>query len=233
MIEAGAWGLFAASSLLAGALLSFTGWISGRPLRVVTAFGAGVLISAVAYDLVGEAVLKSATGTSVAAGFVLGSLVFYGITSLVVRWSSGRSQGTGILIGAALDSVPESAVLGVSLLAGGGVSVAVLAAVFVSNLPEGLASSTGLTAAGHNRRQIIGAWLIVVAVSGLVAAISYGALGGAGDDVIAFMEAFAAGAILTMLADDMIPNAYKAGDKLPGLATAAGFAVAALLSFNT
>jgi len=233
MFEAGAWGLFAASSLVLGAILSFTGWIRARPLRLVTAFGAGVLISAVAYDLVGEAVLRSATGTSVAAGFVLGSLVFFGVTSLVERWSSGRSQGTGILIGAALDSIPESVVLGVSVLAGGGVSVAVLAAIFISNLPEGLSSSTGLTAAGHGRGEIIGAWLVVVAVSSLVAAISYGTLGVAGGDVIAFMEAFAAGAILTMLADDMIPSAYVAGDKLPGLATAAGFAVAALLSFST
>jgi ZIP family zinc transporter len=81
--------------------------------------------------------------------------------------------------------------------------------------------------------EIIGAWLVVVVISGFAAAISFGALGGAGDDVIAFIEAFAAGAILTMLADDMIPNAYKAGDKLPGVAAAAGFAVAALLSFNT
>jgi ZIP family zinc transporter len=233
MIEAGAWGLFAESSLVLGAILSFTGWIRGRPLRLVTAFGAGALVSAVAYDLVGEAALKSATGTSVAAGFVLGSLVFYAVTSLTERWTSGRSQGTGIFIGAVLDAVPTAVVLGVSLLAGGGVSVAVLAAVFISNLPEGLSSSTGLAAAGHGRGQIIGAWLIVVAVSGLVAAISYGALGGAGGDVIAFMEAFAAGAILAMLADDMIPSAFVAGDKLPGLATAAGFAVAALLSFST
>ena len=233
MIEAGAWGLLAESSLVLGAILSFTGWVRDQPLRLVTAFGAGVLISAVAYDLVGEAVIKTATGTSVAAGFVLGSLTFYGVTSLVRRWSSSRSQGTGIFIGATLDAIPTAVVLGVSLLAGGGVSVAVLVAIFISNLPEGLSSSTGLAAAGHGPGQIIGAWLVVVVISGLVAAISFGALGGAGDDVIAFMEAFAAGAILTMLADDMIPNAYKAGDKLPGVATAAGFAVAALLSFNT
>jgi ZIP family zinc transporter len=233
MLEAGAWGLIAASSLVVGALLSFTGWIKERPLRLVTAFGAGVLISAVAYDLVEEAVRESATGTSVAAGFVLGSLIFYGIAALVERWWSGRSEGSGILIGAALDGIPESAVLGVSLLAGGGVSVAVLAAIFISNLPEGLSSSTGLTAAGHGRGQIIAAWLVIVVLSGVVAAISYGALGGAGGDVIAFIEAFAAGAILTMLADDMIPGAYVAGDKLPGVATAAGFAVAALLSFST
>jgi ZIP family zinc transporter len=232
MLEAGAWGLIAASSLVLGAILSFTGWIGDRPLRLVTAFGSGVLISAVAYDLVEEAALKSATGTSVAAGFVLGALVFYGVASLVERWSSGSSQGTGILIGAALDGIPESVVLGVSLLTGG-VSVAVLAAIFISNLPEGLASSTGLAAAGHGRGQIIGAWLVVVAVSSLVAAFSYGALGGAGPDVIAFMEAFAAGAILTMLADDMIPSAFVAGDKSPGLATALGFALAALLSFNS
>ncbi len=233
MFEAGAWGMFAASSLVLGAILSFTGWIRDRPLRLVTAFGSGVLISAVAYDLVEEAVLQSATGVSVAAGFVVGAVIFYGISSVVERWTSGSSEGIGILIGAALDGIPESVVLGASLLAGGGVSVAVLAAIFISNLPEGLSSSTGLTAAGHSRGRIIGAWLVVVAVSSVVAAISYGALGGASGDVIAFMEAFAAGAILTMLADDMIPSAYVTGDKLPGLATAAGFAVAALLSFST
>ncbi|MDP9482383.1 MAG: ZIP family zinc transporter, partial [Chloroflexota bacterium] len=131
MFEAGAWGLIAASSLVLGAVLSFTGWIRDRPLRLVTAFGAGVLISAVAYELVGEAVLKTATGISVAVGFVLGALVFYGVSSLVERWSTKSSQGTGILIGAVLDSVPESVVLGVSLLAGGGVSVAVLTAIFI------------------------------------------------------------------------------------------------------
>jgi len=233
MIEAGAWGLLAESSLVLGAILSFTGWIRDQPLRLVTAFGAGVLISAVAYDLVGEAVLKAATGASVAAGFVVGSLTFYGVTSLIRRWSSSRSEGTGIFIGATLDGIPTAVVIGVSLLAGGGVSVAVLIAILISNLPEGLSSSTELAAAGHGRGQIIGAWIVVVVLGGLVAAISFGALGGAGDDVIAFVEAFAAGAILTMLADDMIPTAYKAGDKLPGVATAAGFAVAALLSFNS
>lgn len=233
MFEAGAWGLLAASSLVLGALLSFTGWVRDRPLRLVTAFGSGVLISAVAYDLVEEAVLKSATGISVATGFVVGALVFYGISTLVERWWSGRSEGSGVLVGAALDGIPESVVLGVSLLAGGGVSLAVLTAVFISNLPEGLSSSTELADAGHGRGHIVGAWLLIVAVSSLVAALSYGALGGASGDVIAFMEAFAAGAILTMLADEMIPSAFVAGDKLPGLATAAGFAVAALLSFST
>lgn len=232
MLEAGAWGLLAASSLVAGALLSFTGWVGARPLRLVTAFGSGVLISAVAYDLVGEAVVNSATGISVAAGFVIGALVFYGVSALVERLFSGQTEGIGILLGAVLDGIPESAVLGVTLLAGGGVSVAVLLAVLISNLPEGLSSSSGLTAAGHGRPHILGVWGVVAVISSLTAALSYGLLGSAGPDVIAFIEAFAAGAILTMLADDMIPSAYKTGDKLPGLATAAGFAVAALLSFT-
>jgi zinc transporter, ZIP family len=233
MAEAGAWGLLAASSLLIGALLSFTGWIRDRPLRLITAFGSGVLISAVAYDLIEEAVKVSATGVSVAIGFVLGSLIFYGASELVERFWSGSSEGIGILLGAVLDGIPESAVLGVSLVGGGGVSVAVLVAIFISNVPEGLASSTGLASAGRSRSQIMGIWLVVVAISGLVAAISFWALGSAGGDVIALIDAFAAGAILTMLADDMIPDAFVEGDKLPGVATAAGFAVAALLSFNT
>jgi ZIP family zinc transporter len=233
MLEAGGWGLFAASSLVLGAALAFTGWIRPRPLRLITAFGAGVLISAVAYDLVEEAVQMSAGGVAVASGFVLGSLVFYFGSKLVERWTHGNSQGTGTLLGAALDGIPESAVLGVSLLAGGGVSVAVLVAVFLSNVPEGLSSSAGLLSSGHKRGWIITTWLIVALVSGLVAALAYGSLGSAGPDVIGFIEAFAAGAILTMLADDLIPAAFTEGDRLPGVATAAGFAVAALLSFST
>lgn len=233
MLEAGGWGLLAAASLVLGALLAFTSRIPARPLRLATAFGAGVLISAVAYDLVEEAVLASASGVAVAAGFVIGSLVFYGGSALIERWFSGRSEGTGILFGAALDGIPESVVLGVSLLAGSGVSLAVLVAVFISNVPEGLASSSGLMAAGHSRGRILALWLAIVAVSGAVAAISYAALGSAGPNVIGFIEAFAAGAILTMLADEMVPAAFVQGDKLPGVATAAGFAVAALLSFST
>jgi ZIP family zinc transporter len=233
MLEAGGWGLLAASTLALGALLSFAGWIRARALRVITAFGSGVLISAVAYDLIEEAVRASATGISIAAGFVLGSLVFYGLSTLVERWQSGKSQGTGTLLGAALDGIPESAVLGVSLLTGGGVSVAVLVAVFISNVPEGLSSSAGLMAAGRSRGWILGVWTGVAVVSGVVAAVSYALLGHADADVIALIEAFAAGAILTMLADEMIPAAFVEGDKLPGVATAAGFAVAALLSFST
>lgn len=233
MLEAGGWGLIAASTLVLGALLSFTGWIRDRPLRVVTAFGSGVLISAVAYDLIEEAVRASATGMSIAVGFVLGSLVFYVLSTLIERWTAGNSQGTGTLLGAALDGIPESAVLGVSLVAGGGVSLAVLVAILISNVPEGLSSSTGLMAARRSKRWILGVWIGVAVVSSLVAALSYGAMGSAGPDVLGFILAFAAGAILTMLADEMVPAAFVQGDKLPGVATAAGFAVAALLSFST
>ncbi len=233
MLEAGGWGLLGASSLVLGAVLSFTGLIRGRLLRLITAFGAGVLISAVAYDLVAEAVDVSATGISVAAGFALGSLVFYAGSALVARWTKGRSHGTGILFGAALDGIPESAVLGVSLVAGSGVSVAVLVAILISNVPEALASTTDLAAAGRSRVWILTVWVVIAVVSGLVAAISFSLLGKADREIIAFIEAFAAGAILTMLADDMIPDAFVDGDKLPGVATAAGFAVAALLSFST
>lgn len=233
MLEAGGWGLIAASTLVLGALLSFTGWIRDRPLRVVTAFGSGVLISAVAYDLIEEAVRSSASGIHIAVGFVLGSLVFYVLSTLVERWTAGRSQGTGTLLGAALDGIPESAVLGVSLVAGGGVSLAVLVAILISNVPEGLSSSAGLMAAKRSKLWILGVWIGVCVVSGLVAALSYGAMGQQGPDVIGFILAFAAGAILTMLADEMVPAAFVAGDKLPGVATAAGFAVAALLSFST
>jgi ZIP family zinc transporter len=136
-----------------------------------------------------------------------------------------------------LDGIPESAVIGISVLEGGSVGVAVLAAVFLSNLPEALSSSRGMGEQGVGMRRVLGTWALVVLVSGIAAAAGYGFLENASGDTIGLIEAFAGGAVLTMLADTMIPESYKvehdAGvvmQRAVGLLTVVGFALAYLLS---
>jgi len=248
MLEALWWGLLAASSLLVGALIAFAVSIARRPLGLIMAFGSGVLVSAVAYDLVEEAVAASASGLTVAIGFAAGALVFFAGDELIARLTASGSStagpagdavdgeeagGLAVLLGAVLDGIPESIVIGVSLISGGRVSVAVLVAVFISNVPEAIYASTALRRSGQGRARILRLWAIVVLASGIAAALGFWGLRDAPGDAIAGVQAFAAGAILTMLADEMIPEAYAEGRRLAGLATAFGFGVAALLSFAT
>ena len=163
---------------------------------LILAFGAGTLIGAVAYELLEEAVDLSVSGIDVAIGFGLGATVFYlgslGIDRLSPERPEGmaaskrdpRTSGLALVLGAVLDGIPESVVLGLSLIAGQGVSVAVLVAVFISNIPEGLSASADLADAGLQRMRILGVWAIVVVVSALAAAIGFGVLGKMGPHVV-------------------------------------------------
>ncbi|MFL6205293.1 MAG: ZIP family metal transporter [Acidimicrobiales bacterium] len=236
MGEAFFWGLVGGVALLLGALLSFGSFVTSRALGLALGFGAGVLISAVAFDLVEEAFTTSETSRIVAVGMMAGALVFYvgdkiidGMGGADRKRSGGQQEGDnalGIVLGAVLDGIPESVVLGAGLLAGEGVSTAFIVAVFMSNLPEGLGGSTGLRKAGWSHRQIILLWSVVALVSAASAALGYVALDGASPDVTAFTLAFAGGAVLTMLADTMMPEAFELGHSEVGLVTTIGFGLA-------
>jgi ZIP family zinc transporter len=240
VIAAFAWGALAASSLVLGGVLALRLRISGRILGLVLGFGAGVLISAVAYELVEEAFSTSEGGYWVAAGLFAGALVYFAGDEAIARRGGGQrksaageqEQGTAlaIVLGIVLDGIPESLVIGLSLLAGGGVSVAMLVAVFLSNLPEAIGATSGLAAAGWRRSRIFGLWGLVVLASALASLAGYGLFGDASPDTIAFVLAFAGGAILTMLAETMIPEAYLRGGRAVGLATTLGFGVAFAVS---
>ena len=244
MIEAAPWGALGASALLLGAIIAFLANVPKRIQGLILAFGAGTLFGAVAYELFEEAVNLSVGGVDVAIGFGLGALVFY-LGSLAIDGLSPaepqgmaskrdpRTGGLALLLGAVLDGVPESVVLGLSLLSGEGIGIAILAAVFISNVPEGLSATEDLSAAGTSRRNIVGVWLAVVIASALAAAVGYGVLGKMGPHVVVLLDSFAAGAILAMLSESMIPEAYEEGGRAVGLATTFGFAIAAALSFNT
>jgi ZIP family zinc transporter len=234
------WGLFAASSLVLGGVLTFVLPIGERALGLIMAFGAGVLISAVAYELVAEGYETAAGSGSLALGLGAGAVTFYAGDALVdrmggaerkkIQGSVGAGSALAITLGIVLDGIPESAVIGLGLLEGTGVSVAVIAAVFLSNLPEAIAATSGLSAGGWTRGRIIGLWILVTLVCGLSSLLGYTLFDTAGPEVLAFVLAFAAGAILTMLADTMMPEAFEHGGKLVGLLTTLGFGLAFALT---
>jgi zinc transporter, ZIP family len=234
------WGLFAGSSLILGGLIALAVPIHERVLGLIMAFGAGVLIAAVAYELVAEAFETAAGSGGLALGLGAGALTFFVGDALVDRMGGDgrktmrRSAGTGsafaIVLGIVLDGIPESAVIGLGLLEGTGVSVAVIAAVFLSNLPEAIAATTGLRAGGWTKGRIMGLWTLVALVGGLAALVGYAVFDSAGPRGLAFVLAFAAGAILTMLADTMMPEAFEHGGKQVGLVTTLGFGVAFALT---
>ena len=230
------WALLGASSLLLGAIVAFVVPIPRRVLGFILAFGSGVLISAVAYELVEEALTVGASAYAVGTGFALGALVFFVgdvAIDLRLKGSSGGGGGLGIVLGAVLDGIPESVVIGASVLTGETASVAVIVAVFLSNIPEAISASSDLVRDGWSRWRVLLLWGIVVVASTLAAGLGYVALEGASGSWIAAIQAFAAGAILTMLADEMMPEAFEYTDhnKTVGLGVALGFALSAALSF--
>lgn len=239
MGEAAFWGALAASSLLVGALVAFRVRMRHRTLALIMGFGSGVLISAVAYELIEEAVAASANGLAVGAGFAAGALVYFvGDEAIERHAGSGKGGGLAIVLGAVLDGIPESAVIGISLIAEGSVSVAVLVAVFLSNVPEAISATSDLVRDGWSKGRVTALWSAVVTASAVASLLGFALLQDAPGEWIAAIQAFAAGSILTMLADEMIPEAYRearssAHRKAVGLATALGFAVAAVLSFGT
>jgi len=238
--EALVWGLVASSSLVLGGVVALRVSIDRLVLGLVMAFGAGVLLSAVSFELVEEAFDQSRLLRDVALGLFAGCAVFslgdYAIDRLggADRKSidGGEDEGSplAIVLGIVLDGIPESAVIGLTVLTGGAVSAAMLVAVFLSNLPEAVAATSGLVERGWRGSRVIALWVGVMLVSGLAALAGYVLLDGASPSVVAFVLAFAGGAILTMLADTMMPEAFAHGGRLAGVMTTVGFATAFAVS---
>ena len=239
MLEAAWWGFVGGAALLLGAAAGLWLPVSNRLVGLVMGFGAGVLFSAVAFELTKEA-YDEAGAAAVVLGLLGGALVFFaGDWWLDRRGGHRRKSPTGsqpgaaasaLVLGALLDGIPESAAIGVSLLDGNGVGTAVVAAVFLSNVPEAMGSAAGMQRDGRSVHAILGLWAAVAAASTLAAAVGFGALGGADPAAVGVVQAFAAGAILTMLADTMLPEAVDHAGPLVGLVTALGFVSAFLLS---
>ncbi|MDQ3719815.1 MAG: ZIP family zinc transporter [Actinomycetota bacterium] len=239
MLEAALWGLVGGGSLVVGAALGLRLSPSQRAIGLVMAFGAGVLVSAAAFELTDEAFRRGGRDAAL-IGLAAGGLAFFAADWLVDRFGgehrkrSGSQQQGGaagaLVIGSLLDGIPESAAIGISLLEGEGVGIAVVAAVFISNVPESLSAAVGLRTAGRSPGWIMGLWAAVAGASALAALAGFVLLDGASGDLIGGIQAFAAGAIVVMLADTMIPEAYEDSGRWVGLVTVAGFGLAFLLS---
>ena len=234
--EAFGWGIVAASSLVIGALVALLLRPSLRVIGLVMGFGAGVLISAVAFDLVEEAAGMASGHGWVIAGIFAGCGVFFLGNRLIDSLGGGdRKDAAGaqedgsalsIVLGTVLDGIPESMVIGLTIFSGGAVGAAYLTAVFISNLPESISSTSGLLAGGWKRSRILWMWIAIALISGVASLAGYGLFQTAPPDTVAFVLAFAAGAIITMLADTMMPEAFEHGGTLVGVVTTLGFAVA-------
>jgi ZIP family zinc transporter len=241
-LQALLWGLASGSALVIGAALAYWRAVSTRMIATIMAFGSGALVSALAFDLMDEA-FHLAGFFPVASGFVLGAVMFT-VANIAInlgggshRKRSGRQQqkaheGTGLAIaaGALLDGIPESVVIGVSFDLGQGVALTAVIAIFLSNLPEALASASGMRKAGRSNRYIFGVWGGIALASGLAAMTGNIALSGADPALVAGASAIAAGAILAMLADTMIPEAFETVHEYTGLITVLGFLCAFALS---
>lgn len=240
-LQSALWGLVAGAALLIGAAIGYFLDVPKRAAAVVMSFGSGVLISALAFELMDEAYRRGGF-YSTALGFFVGA----GIYTAVNLWLSRRgarhrkrsgdrqpsessSSGSGLAIaaGSLLDGIPESIVIGLSLLGGGAVSWVAVTAIFLSNIPEGLSSANGMRHAGRSPAYVFGIWGGMMAISGVASLVGFLVFRNFSQGIVAGTTALAAGAILAMLADTMMPEAFEQAHDLAGLVTVAGF----LLSF--
>lgn len=241
-IQALLWGLLSGSALVIGAALAYWSAISPRMIATAMAFGSGALVSALAFDLMDDAFTLAGI-KPVATGFVIGALLFTAANIVISRGGgshrkrSGQQQqkahegpGLAIAAGALLDGVPESVVIGVSFYMGKGVAITAVIAIFLSNLPEALASASGMRKAGRSPAYVFGVWGGIALASGLAAMLGNIALAGMDTMYVAAASAIAAGAILAMLADTMIPEAFETVHEYTGLITVLGFLTAFWLS---
>jgi zinc transporter, ZIP family len=233
------WGALAASSLVIGVLLAFARSWSRALIGLILAFGAGALISAVSLELAEEGI-KIGSPAAVGIGLALGALTYFIADGLLAHRSKAApgngggepasGSGTSLALGSFLDGVPEQAVLGIGLAGGEPVSVALLVAIFVSNLPEGIGAGVDMQAAGMARARILELFLVVGVVCTLSSGAGYAIADSVSGDFQAGVNGFAAGALLVMLIDSMIPESREKGRRPAGLIAVVGFAVATALS---
>ena len=246
IFESLVWGFIASIPLLLGSLVALFVSLPKPIIATIMAFGSGVLIAALAFSLIEEAFSLSQSIPAVILGFALGGLSYTAANYILTKKSKGHlrrrksshgdqagggkeASGLSLLVGSVMDNIPENMALGISLVTGGAVNIVLIAAIFISNFPEGLASTEGMKKNGKSRKYIIGIWSIAILIGTISTTIGFSILSKAHPSIISIAISFAAGAILVMLAESMIPEAYQEGGMKIGIATMIGFVVAFIL----
>ena len=237
MFEAAGWGALSSSTLIVGALVAYLLKPSVRLTAAVMAIGSGLLIGSVSYDLVADA-QHSLPLPWIAVSLMLGAAVFV-LGSRLIELRGGKrrknpvtggdDQPLGIVLGSALDGIPESFVLGLSVLTGG-VSMPLLIGISLSNLPEGMAASAGLRARKWPIGRVMLMWSAVVATSAVSAGLGHTVLASDDGTLTGVVQTFAAGALLAMISDTMIPESYEVERVWTGGLVVGGFAASLLIA---
>jgi ZIP family zinc transporter len=225
VLAAAGWGALAASSLVIGAVIGLARSWPPKLIGLVLGFGAGALISAVSFELFGEGI-RLAGALPVAIGLAAGALTYFFAAGRVASMGGGAA----LALGAFLDGIPEQMVLGIGLAGGEAVSAGLLAAIFVSNLPEAIGGATDMRRQMHGARQVMRTWVAIASLCALASVAGYALADVTGGDFRGGINGFAAGALLVMLVDSMIPEATEQAGRTTGLVTTLGFAVAMGLS---
>ena len=239
MWQAILWGAVSGSAVLIGALLSLYVPIKKKVIGYIMSFGTGVLMGAATYELLGESV-ETAGLTPIIIGFLSGSIIFTIFDMIITtkggqgrkrsNQKSGQESGLGIFLGTVMDAIPESIMIGASLLVSHSVSWLLVIAIFISNIPEGLSSTAGLKNSGYSKKKVWVLWLSVVVVATLSSLGGYVFLEGASEFTMAVIASFAGGGIIAMLASTMMPEAYEDGGPIVGFIASVGLLVSLVLS---
>lgn len=231
MLEALGWGLLAQSSLLVAGLLVCWVTVPTRLVGILGGFGAGAMIAAVSFDLLPEAE-ASIEPWQTGMWMLIGVAVFLLADAFVERrfGTEGAGGAMGIVVGSVVDGVPESMILGIQVGDGLTISLGFVAAVFISNIPQAIAPSADLAASGWGPRRLGGLWLLVVLACGVAAALGFLATDVSGAVQGDRAAALAAGGILAMLTNSLMPFSFERGGALAGAATALGFCLSVLNS---
>jgi ZIP family zinc transporter len=229
MLEALGLGALAQSSLLLAGLFACWVTVPTRVVGILAGFGAGAMISAIAFDLVPEAQADIAVWQTV-LWMLIGVAIFLTGDWLVDRkfGADGAGGALGIVVGSVVDGVPESIIFGIQLGTGVTISASFLAAVLVSNIPQAIAPSAELAAGGWGVRRLGRLWLMVVVACGVAAALGFLLTDISSTAYGDRAAAMAAGGLLAMLTNSLIPFAYERGKELAGVATVVGFCLTLL-----
>lgn len=246
LVDSLIWGFIASIPLLIGTTIALFINLPKNVIGTIMAFGSGVLIAALSFSLIEEAFRLSQSLISVITGFLLGGLAYTIVNYILHKKSKGQltkrkrshgkmagggreASGLSLLAGSVMDNIPENMALGISMVTGGAINIVLVVAIFISNLPEGLASASGMKSNGKSKKRIISIWFIAVIVGTISPAIGFEVLSKASSHIIAIAISFAAGAIIVMLAESMIPEAFEEGGMKIGIATMLGFGIAFIL----